>query len=517
MSHSELEELRRTIARASDLSETLGDEPREPAWQGRYLDSAELLDAIDRIARHEGDLTVIVGAGASIEADLPSWPELVTRLLRGVADREFAATVRERWVELIGGESLTTAAAVVEALSGDAEEYVERIRTALYGRRPTTTYQPQALAQQVAWMKQQLGAGARLVTGNYDGLLESALQELDMEVHSYVRRQTEPSGSAAVYHLHGRLIPAYPRTGRIVLSDADYARVQQERSWQDAFMREALERTLCVFVGASLTDPNLIRWLYRYADGEVDGRHVAVFARQSAPRLAADVRAAVEVSTRARWARCGVTAVFANFFGEVAQFLHEITLRRSGSTVQPFAQRVGARVDLARALVIPPDPAGFRVAQERASAFLARLVEGVRRIAEAGGVDISGERLGLGLWGADHNAGTAAVWATSDRRLNDLDAVVSNPLELESRWMAVEAITRGVVVERDPRVYASRWRLIRGIPIVVPSDGGAGRTICGALTLTSMTPQAESRLSRSREVSAEIDRHLAEAGGRLFV
>lgn len=516
MSQFELEELRRVLTQASEMAEALGDEPPEPVAEGRYLGSDAILEAIDSVSEHDGDLTVIVGAGASMEAGLPSWPQLITRLLRGVSSSQFQEAVRDQWVELMVGESPTTAAAVVEALSTTPEDYVDRVRAALYGGRPTTSYAPQALAQQIAWMKDRLGDTVRLATGNFDGLLETALEDLGLEVHSYVQSRSEPPGSAAVYHLHGRLIPAYPRTGRIVLSDADYARVQQERSWQDAFMRDALETTLCVFVGASMTDPNLIRWLYRYSDLGASHQHVAIFARQSTPRLSAQIRDAVEVATEARWARCGVAAVFADFFGEVAQFLHEVTLRRSGSSLPAFAARARDRHNIGRELVIPDDPSQFRVAQEQTSAFLATLLRGAESIAHAGGLDLSAEQLGLGLWGVDHDTGKAAVWATSDRRLNDLGAVVDNPLEFESRWMAIQAITRGVAVENDPRVYASRWRFIRGVPLVLPIGGGAGRTVCGVLTLTSMTPQAESQLTRSRAVSSIIDDYLGRAGARLF-
>jgi hypothetical protein len=40
---------------------------------------------IDRFAA-ANDVTLIVGAGASMEASLPSWPALIERLLRRVAE-----------------------------------------------------------------------------------------------------------------------------------------------------------------------------------------------------------------------------------------------------------------------------------------------------------------------------------------------------------------------------------------------------------------------------------------------
>jgi hypothetical protein len=100
--------------------------------------------------------------------------------------------------------------------------------------------------------------------------------------------------------------------------------------------------------------------------------------------------------------------------------------------------------------------------------------------------------------------------------MTNVETIAPIRLGLESRWIASEAVTRGVIVERDPNIYASRWRLIRGIPIIVPRGGGEGRVVVGALTLTSMTPRAESRLSTRKGVSDAIDIFLSGAGPLLF-
>ena len=73
-----------------------------------------------------------------------------------------------------------------------------------------------------------------------------------------------------------------------------------------------------------------------------------------------------------------------------------------------------------------------------------------------------------------------------------------------------------MVVERDPNVYASRWRLIRGVPIVLADSDGAGRTISGVLTLTSMTPRRESLISTSQGLSTVIDDFLARVGAVML-
>jgi hypothetical protein len=331
-----------------------------------------VLEALERVSAFDGEITLIVGAGSSVEADLPSWDELVRALVtQSGEDLGLRGEELGEWVTAIESEGLLAGGAVAKALAGNEDAFRDRLRSALYRGQPATAYLPQALAQQVAWVKAKLGSAVTVVTANYDGLLEQAMREAGLNVHSYVRWRHEPTGSAAVYHLHGRLMPRYPATGRLVLSEDDYARVQDPGTWQERFMREALERTLCLFVGLSLRDPNLIRWLYRYANGQQSRRHLAMFVRQASPEVSPGVRPRLEHATRERWGRCGVDVVWADFFGEVAQFLHEVTLQRMSSSLPGFVERAEDHLEAGRTFLVPSSVKLFRQVQDRVSAFLA--------------------------------------------------------------------------------------------------------------------------------------------------
>lgn len=88
---------------------------------------------------------------------------------------------------------------------------------------------------------------------------------------------------------------------------------------------------------------------------------------------------------------------------------------------------------------------------------------------------------------------------------------------MNSRWVGVLAMIQGVAVEQDPAVYTTRWRFIRGIPLVVQAPG---RSLVGSLTLTSATPLSECLLSvgaASRELLETIDQGLSEAAEEFFV
>ena len=133
------------------------------------------------------------------------------------------------------------------------------------------------------------------------------------------------------------------------------------------------------------------------------------------------------------------------------------------------------------------------------------------------GVDLGAEDLGLGLWVANHAEGIAELWGASEQVWLDPRAIEERPIHVDSRWVGVIAMIKGVPVEQDPAVYTTRWRFIRGIPLVVRSPD---RSLVGSLTLTSATPLEECPLGISRaprELLSAIDRMLGEAAEEFFV
>lgn len=121
---------------------------------------------------------MFVGAGVSTESELPSWEELVRALL---TDADVAKNLsdedRELWIRATIAQGPLAAAAIARAHHDDELSFRRALRAALYGGRSPSDYLPGALAGQIAWLKNRLGARLRLVTANYDGLLEMALKE----------------------------------------------------------------------------------------------------------------------------------------------------------------------------------------------------------------------------------------------------------------------------------------------------------------------------------------------------
>lgn len=522
MAGEELQKLRRLLLAAGESAGKLGDEPEEEPEGVGYFSPASttgLAEAIDSIAAHEGQITMFVGAGVSAEAELPSWERLVRTLL---ADTELAAGLsdedRRLWIAATIAQGPLAAAAIARAQHADDLAFRRALRSALYGDRAPSSYLPGALGGQIAELKRCLGDRIRIVTANYDGLLEQALAAIGMEPVSYFRDQDEPEGRAAVWHLHGRLMrnpsdSSWVTVGRLVLTEGDYAESTNAR-WPEEFVARCLADSLCLFVGLSMTDPNFIRWLYRYSDGQ--RQHLAVFVRQASRAPNDSVRSSLERSAAARWKLAGVKPIWSNYYGEVAQFVHEVGLRSHGSTGPDFPKRAEGFLATAKAGLMPASQAGFIEAQEELSSWLETGVEEVRSIAKRLRVALGEEDVGLGLWVADHGAGVAELWGTSEQAWRDRRAIEARPMHVDSRWVGVLAVLRGIAVEQDPAVYTTRWRFIRGIPILIRDPE---RCLVGSLTLTSATPLGESALSANKappEFLGAIDRALSDAAAEFF-
>jgi hypothetical protein len=507
---SRTQELASLLQRALTLADALGDAPASPTPReerpGFFAPESDndLGEVVERLGATKLPITFVLGAGAAMEAGLPSWATLVRRLVKDVAPH-LRAKDRQTWLEAIDDGGLLAAAATARALTNE-RRFRKLLVKHLYRGSTSGDYRPGPLCSEVAAFKRDFFTSTSLITFNYDDLLERALDAVGVRSEARIDSAEEPASIAVVRHLHGRL-SARHRSDSVVLTEADYARFLFDGTWQSDVMRRALEG-LCVFVGLSFNDPNLLRWVY--AGGK--RRHLALFTRQSSPSLTPAVRRQLERATRARLRQAGVDAYWADFYGELAQVVHEARRRRRpGRSPDPFLARAARASRRGRRRCIPSG-ARFAGRQRDLNKLLSTLLEIVRSVAGSAGVDLTEEHLGLGLWGVDHEAREVSLWASSDRAYREAGDIVALPLELASRWAAVEATTQCNTIEIDPRVYASRWRFIRGVPLVW--GGGEERIVVGAATLTSTTPREESRLAALPGADKlEIDRYL---GSRLL-
>ncbi len=462
------------------------------------LDSASVDDVIDRFGTAT-ETTLIVGAGASMEALLPSWPALVERLVRRVAEDHPLLTsqdAKDDWTRrTLQQDDLLGAGAIVEVMASDALD--ELLPEELFRPGGPTAFEPGPIAHQVAYLRRCFGESLSILTTNYDDLIERALLAggyAKKDIKSYVRRRTAlPAGAVPVTHLHGYAGRDSPPK-QLVLTEEHYHRMQRGTSWQEQYVTERLETSLCLLVGTSLTDPNLIRYLYGYEQSS-ERRHAAIFVRQGdLDDVAEEVRAVREEAVRKRWGRCGIEAIFVDHFGDAAQLLYEIGLK--GRLGQGY-ERVPARAASAirrieeRALLLGRTDEEFAGRQIDLSRWLRETLR--LTLATALGSDPPpDEKLALALWLLSQDGRMLTGWAHSDRAHQDPATIEAVPIRPASSWVAVRTVCQGVRVELDRHSEVSRWRFIRGLPLLIEEPW---RLLIGCVTISSTKPSTESVLA----------------------
>jgi hypothetical protein len=454
---------------------------------------------VDRFATAD-HVTLLVGAGASMEADLPSWPDLVSKLLMTVADsRDELATpaTKRNWVQqTLERDDLLGAGAVVEVMA--VRSLDELVPEQLYGAEGPSGFAPGEIAHQVAYLRSCFGPSLEILTTNYDDLLEEALIAGGVprgQIRSYIVNRTleqRAPDTTGVVHLHGLAGRAGPPK-KIVLTEEQYHRMQRGDSWQETLVTERLENSVCLFVGMSLADPNLIRYLYGYEKSDAK-QHAAIFVRQGEPSCPPEVRAMREEATAKRWGRCGVEAIFVDHYADAAQLLYEIGYRReAGESYQSPGSRADGLLDLVekRLLLTEAGRAPFANRQVVLSGWLRDMLYTVIESA-LGDVPPADEKLALALWLMSRDGTHITGWAHSDRAHQD-PATIS-PIEIASAsdWVAIRTVCRGARVDLDRDNYASRWHFVRGLPLFVRQPS---RLLIGCLTIASSKPGKESILT----------------------
>jgi hypothetical protein len=475
---------------------------------------------IERLAS-AGDLTLLVGAGASMEAGLPSWRALIEQLLAKVAAElpELENDEQSDWVAAtLERDDLLGAGAVVGVMAKGKLD--ELIPAELYEGRGAEAFAPGPIAHQVAALREIWGERAEILTTNYDDLLEQALMDAGTartNIRSYTQNR-EPgkraAGTIAVTHLHG-LAGREGTPKGIVLTEEHYHRMQRGTSWQEQLVTERLQGSACVFVGMSLADPNLIRYLYGYRAPEKP-RHVAIFVRQGEPRASAAVRAAMEEAARRRWGRCGVQAIFVDHFADAAQLLYEIGYRKTVGSEDylPITERAGEVIGcFERGLAVSDQPT-FAERQVALSSGLRELLEDIVVFTlSIAGLDVE-ETLAVTLWMLDEDGTGLVGWAHSDRAHQDPSTVTPVSLSAASNWVSVRTLCQGTIMEFDRDTYASRWHFVRGLPLVITEPT---RLPLGALTISSDRPGETSVLTKMPEsIEAALHSALQSVAQRLI-
>lgn len=249
-------------------------------------------------AWREENLCLFVGAGVSVGAGVPTWASLLGSLFGTWIDRmapqlagneQLRSDAAARLLQIQDNSPLMTARHI---RSGLGDDFKHAIRETLYSNVDT---QPSKVLTELAALcdppRGRLGVRA-VVTYNFDDLLEKELDVLHVRYTSVYSPGERPEAETLpLYHVHGFI----PRAGdldalgdqSLVFSEEAYhVAYNNPYTWSNIVQLNLLSEQTCVFIGLSMTDPNLRRLLDIASRAGGDTRHVA-FLRRTPP---ADLR-----------------------------------------------------------------------------------------------------------------------------------------------------------------------------------------------------------------------------------
>lgn len=226
-------------------------------WRGIEAYASDLDSAATDLAGAlmRGELALFLGAGISIDANLPSWSSLVIRCCEATGISSDDITPQ------IGSDTLRLRADQVEAHFLESTDYIKCVHDSLYATYPGLS-QPTSLLHAIGalMMGSRRGSVRDIVTLNLDNVLETYLA-----LHGYVPEVvTEPQRlrrnvDVTVYHPHG-FLPKNQQdlwTKRIVLSQESFDQaLDDEGPWKQQ-IRQMVTTKMPLAVGLSFSDPVL--------------------------------------------------------------------------------------------------------------------------------------------------------------------------------------------------------------------------------------------------------------------
>ncbi len=217
-----------------------------------------------------GELTLVCGAGVSAGAGVPTWSILLNELLGNLIGRKLHTELedvedRKLLAQLYQDHFAPSSLVVGQYLkNGLGDDFLETIRGALYSEALQSSELLEAISDLCRPQRSRESLNS-VITFNFDDLIERSLSSQQIKYRSiFGEGQKADRSELPIYHVHGFL----PRDGElakeneIVFSeDAYHSQFIDPFSWSNLTQLNLLSQNVCLFVGLSLSDPNLRRLL----------------------------------------------------------------------------------------------------------------------------------------------------------------------------------------------------------------------------------------------------------------
>lgn len=215
---------------------------------------------------NNGNLTLFCGAGISYDAGIPTWNTLLKSLLRAVySDNHDVPDLDTRLANLFQKRinvSPLILAQYLKTLLG--KKFTTTVRDTLYKECNDKSKIVDSISE-LSRQKRNRKPLKAIITFNFDDLIEVKLSKDKIDFKTiFTEGERYREEEIPIYHPHGFLPRSKNLTSKndVVFSeDAYHSQFIDPFSWSNLVQLNHLNNSTCLFIGISLTDPNMRRLL----------------------------------------------------------------------------------------------------------------------------------------------------------------------------------------------------------------------------------------------------------------
>lgn len=258
------------------------------------LSHQEVVSKINKKYKEE-NLVLVLGAGVSMSFGLPDWNTLLQNLMIDTIGetRKVSTVLSKIFTDIFKPSPLIAGRYIQEKYNNNKNSFEEAVRSVIY-KNLEIDKQSKTIDEIINFC---IASGKSpnlnsIITYNYDDILERRLKKVSFDVPfmPIYGIGMNPNGHLPIYHVHGFL----PFEGdlsdnnQITFGESIYHKQYLDiYSWNNIVQINKFRDYNCIFIGSSLTDPNIRRLLEisKRQRGEKEESHFIFKKRQDPEKI----------------------------------------------------------------------------------------------------------------------------------------------------------------------------------------------------------------------------------------
>jgi hypothetical protein len=322
------------VLTTTSLAQEVLEQHRRSHSQSTFaLDHDAAVDAM-RLALRKNNLTLCLGAGASIPNQIPAWIELLSRL----ASEALSAADNAKFIKIVKALPSLSPLALARFLKSSftiEASFYRALHGALYSSINLTAPNPILEAvSNIALFCTANGYVLNIITYNYDDLCERWMQGFIPGLYDVIYDEEtyrESGKRIKLFHVHGYvpLENAELRYRRnLILSEDEYHNLYtMPNRWSNHIQVGSFGYSTCLFIGFSMTDPSVRRILDAVSVSKNSTPHFCVLRRlERSGKLGKRDVEFHDVMTGLALRELGVSVLFIGEYAEITPIMQQIIM-----------------------------------------------------------------------------------------------------------------------------------------------------------------------------------------------